>query len=354
MVDQDHGPQPFFSIGVTTYNRHDLLRQALNSILAQTFADFEVIVGNDYQAEILSSELFGISDPRIRFVNHPQNLQEVGNMNALLAMASGRYFTWLADDDLYEPSFLQTAHDLLVKNDFPAGFFPSFRAIHGTEAPSPAVISPNSVWVLTGQEFLDRYFASRLKIISTYGLFDTVALRSVVGGVEELCAAAVGLYGEYIFLVRCARFEKILYSDAPLVIYRMHAGAWGCTNLELDKYREAGVELVRRSGEVLRHPSLASNLTKNLLALCDMHLYAYAAKLGKRDVVQGNFGPGAMYRSMKMLLTEIASVRRAFIAAGGGNDMRTTLIFVWFRCKYSLLIAKMLVMHRLRPPSRHD
>lgn len=354
MVEPDQGPPPFFSIGLTTYNRRDLLRHTLNSILAQTFGDFEVIVGNDYQAEILSGELLGISDPRLRFVNHPHNLQEVGNMNALLAMARGRYFTWLADDDLYEPDFLQTGHDLLAKTGFPPVFFSSYRVIQGTEAPSPASISPNSVCVLTGREFLNRYFARRLKIISAYGLFDTSTLRSVVGGVEELCASAVGLYGEYIFLVRCALLEKIIYSDAPLVLYRMHDGAWGCTNLELDKYREAGAELVRRSSEVLRHPSLSGDLVKHLLAICDMHVHAYGAKLGKIQVAQGNFSPIAMYRAITRLFTETAGVRHSLIEAGGIDPRRAALVFLRLRVKYSLLIAKMLVENWLRQLLCHD
>ena len=354
MVEQDQGPPPFFSIGVTTYNRRDLLRQTLNSIQAQTFGDYEVIVGNDYQAEILSGELLGISDRRFRFVNHPRNLQEVGNMNALLAMAQGRYFTWLADDDLYEPDFLQTGHDLLVKNGFPPVFFSSFGAIWDTEEPSPASISPHSVSVLTGREFLDRYFAGRLKIISPYGLFDTGLLRSVVGGVEELCPAAVGLYGEYIFLMRCALFNKIIYSDAPLVIYRVHDGAWGCTNLELDKYCEAGAELVRRSSEVLRHPSLSGDLAKNLVALCDMHVYAYAAKLGKMQVVEGKVSPVGLFRAITRLFTETAGVRRSLIEAGGIDRRRATLIFAWLRGKYSLLIVKMVVKNWLRQLRSHD
>jgi glycosyltransferase involved in cell wall biosynthesis len=354
MVEQDHRPPPFFSIGVTTYNRRDLLRQALNSILAQTFGDFEVVVGNDYQAEILTGELLGISDPRLRFVNHPRNLQEVGNMNALLAMAKGRYFTWLADDDLYEPDFLRTGYDLLVKNGFPPVFFSSYRVIRGTETPSPALISQNSLCELTGREFLGRYFAGRLKIMPTCGLFDTGALRSVVGGVEELCPAAVGLYGEYIFLVRCALLEKIIYCDAPLVLYRNHEGAWGCTNLELDKYREAGAELVRRSSEVLRHPSLAGDLTKNLLALCDMQVHDYAAKLGKMLAVEGNFSPIALCRAITRLFTETAGVRRSLIEAGGMAPGRATLFFTWLRGKYSLLIAKILVEHRVSTLRSHD
>lgn len=59
---ENRGSAPFFSIGITTYNRPDLLKQTLDSISAQTFADFEAIVGNDYAEEPLSAELLGITD----------------------------------------------------------------------------------------------------------------------------------------------------------------------------------------------------------------------------------------------------------------------------------------------------
>ena len=50
---------PFFSIGVTTYNRPELLKQTLDSISMQTFSDFEVIVGNDFIQEPLSAAALG-------------------------------------------------------------------------------------------------------------------------------------------------------------------------------------------------------------------------------------------------------------------------------------------------------
>ncbi|MBE0596224.1 MAG: glycosyltransferase family 2 protein, partial [Desulfuromonadales bacterium] len=250
------GGGPFVSIGITTYNRHDLLREALASILAQSFTDFEVIVGNDYQAETLTGEMLGIDDPRIRFVNHPQNLREVGNMNALLALASGRYFTWLFDDDLYEPGFLQAAHEALVKTGFPPALFPSYRVVKGTAtAPAPA-IGPGAVRQLDGGEYLRGYFSGRLKLISTCGLFATETLRQVVGGIEELSGSAVGLYSEYHFLIRCALLERLVYLDAPYVVFRAHDGSWGANNRDLAIYLHAGEALVRRCSEILLHPLL--------------------------------------------------------------------------------------------------
>jgi glycosyltransferase involved in cell wall biosynthesis len=355
LVGEGNAARPFFTIGVTTYNRRELLRQTLDSILAQTFTDFEVIVGNDYPDETLNGELLGISDPRIRFVNHPRNLQEVGNMNALLALASGRYFTWLADDDLYECDFLRTGHDLLSETGFPPGLFSSYRIIRGTRVSRTSLISKSPVRVLTGREFLGNYFAGRLKLISIYGLFDIAALRNVVGGMEELCSSAIGVYGEYFFLVRCSLLERIVYVNTPFVLFRAHVGSWGGNNIELDKYREAGPELVRRCGKVLRHPSLSGDLNRNLLGVCSIHLYQYAGKLGLAGAPGRSFGFIAIFDMLARFFAETTRIHRSFIEAGGVDGIRANLRFAWIRFFYSvLMIARGVVVKWTGRSRRHD
>ena len=111
---------PLFSIGVTTYDRVELLIETLSSITAQTFTDFEVIVGNDNPERTLTAEALGVDDQRIRFVNHASNLGELNNMNTLLDISRGRYFTWLADDDLYAPTFLAAVAEALEKCHYPS------------------------------------------------------------------------------------------------------------------------------------------------------------------------------------------------------------------------------------------
>jgi len=333
--------RPFVSIGVTTYNRHNLLRRTLESILAQTFADFEVIVGNDYTAEVLTSEMLGLSDPRIRLVNHPRNLREVGNMNALLAMATGRYFTWLFDDDLYEPDFLQTAHDCLVKAGFPQAFFSSFRMLLPGETFQPRRIAPGEMIELTGREFLRRYSPWHPQVVSTCGLIDTAALRNVVGGVEELCASAIGVYCEYLFLVRCALLEKIVYLDAPFVLFCMHAESWSENPSELAKYLEAGKELVKRSGEVLRHPALVADFKVNLLMICKQHLITVAQRIARVEVVQREFGLSALWRSLAQYRQETGQIRQAFRDQGEGEGFRARLTFakIDFLGYYSIVMT---------------
>jgi len=322
--------QPFFSIGVPTYNRHDLLRKTIDSILAQEFSDFEVIIGNDYTAETLTGEMIGISDPRVRIINHPQNLREVGNMNRLLELAEGRYFTWLFDDDLYEPDFLRIAHESILNTAYPQAFFSSFRTMHDDDNPQPTSFDSHAAEVMTGAEFIRRYEALNPYLISTCGLFETDTLKSLVGGVEELCTSSIGLYCEYLFLVRCAIFERIAHVDLPLVIFRIHQDSWGETNTELPKYLEAGVNLVKKCGDILRQSALQADLSANLTTICKIHLYSFATKSAMFEVGLKRFGISAAWGAISRYLRESRRIRNEFVLQNNGHALRDCLIFLSF------------------------
>ena len=341
-------PQPFFSIGITTYNRHDLLRETLAAILAQDFADFEVLVGNDFTSEALTGEMLGINDPRIRFINHPYNLREVGNMNALLAAASGRYFTWLFDDDLHEPDFLTTAHQFLTTNGFPPALFSSFRMLRGDEPYQPRRMTPEIYSICSGQEFLRGYFAGRVKVVSTAGLFDTVSLREIVGGPKELCGAAVGLYSEYLFLVQSAQLERIGYLDAPFIVMRAHIGSSSQQQKDLLKYIEAGRNLVRHSSEVLRRAPLVKDLRASLLGICRIHLYMYAYNSVRLEVAQMRFGLGAACRAFARLVAESSITRRMFAEETSTLHWHAALLFLPLQIRYFFLILAWLIVFRIR------
>jgi glycosyltransferase involved in cell wall biosynthesis len=339
--------QPFFTIGVPTYNRHGLLRKTLESILAQSFNDFEVIVGNDYTSEILTGELLGMTDPRLRFVNHPLNLREVGNMNALLSLARGRYFTWLFDDDLYDQNFLMTAHKTLCEKEFPPALYTSYRVIDDlgiTLDPTPAT---GKTTIFSGTEFLATYFSGQLKLISTCGVFDTVNLTETVGGVEELCDSAIGVYCEYLFLVQCGRFDRIAYLETPFVVFRAHSDSWGEGNTELYKYQEAGGNLLRRCSSALRQVDQTS-LTVNLIGICRIHLITYATKVVLFGIKSGSKGPGARWRALKRFHHEAIAIRKVCISQTESWPLRTTLSYlkVQIHC-YRFILGKFRMLNNL-------
>ena len=345
MVKGNQATKPFVTIGVTTYKRHELLLQTLNSVLAQTFNDYEVIVGNDYTGEVLTCEMLGINDPRIRIVNHPHNLREVGNMNALLELSTGRYFTWLFDDDLYEPDFLQTAHDCLAETDFPSAFFCSYKVIIGDEKFQPQHIQHNTISEFTGREFIRWYSIFRTKLFPTYGLFDTLVLKNKLVGFEELGTSAIGLYSEQLFLVKCALLKRIIYVDAPFYVYRQHEGSWSESTTDLKYYQTVGQKFINRSSVVLHHPSLVADYSENLLKVCSLHLVEFAFKSGRHayyisESARKNFGIKAALATILRHWREAWETRKLYRSLGGADSFRNWLVFakIILFCNYSMII----------------
>lgn len=263
---------PFFSIGITTYRQRGYLGKALESILGQNnFRDFEIVVGNDNPGEPFSAEDLGVRDERIRILNHPVNLGERENMNALLAAGRGRYFTWLADDDYYAPEFLESAHSALARYGFPPCVFTSFRLRYDIgPSKDDSRGGGRGTRLYSGREFLRLYLSGKLKAMGTCGFYDAEYLRAA-GGVEKLGEGPFALYSEYLLLMRAGLLEKVAFVDAPLVVYRIHRGSWGCTNQDIAEYRAAGENLIRKSLSIFRHSSLAEDFPSNVADLCRMH-----------------------------------------------------------------------------------
>jgi len=93
---------PTVSVIMATYNRSNLLRYSIGSVLRSDFSDFELIVVGDGCTDDTEDVVRGFADPRIRFVNLPTNsgAQSVPN-NAGIELARGRYILFLNHDDLY-------------------------------------------------------------------------------------------------------------------------------------------------------------------------------------------------------------------------------------------------------------
>jgi glycosyltransferase involved in cell wall biosynthesis len=273
---------PFFSIGVTTYKRHDLLRQTLGSIISQTFSDFEVIVGNDDTQETMHGELLGLKDSRVRFVNHARNLGERQNLNALLGMARGRYFTWQFDDDLYALDFLEGVHSVLVEYSFPLCVFTSYDLFHGASFPKLDKRYPGHGQLLSGRQFLRRYFSGRMRAMGFGGVYKTDYLKGM-GGAQRLTQGSFALYSEYLLLIHAGLLERVAYINAPLVLFRAHEASWGGTNTEVDLHKEAGENLIAKSVELLARPELRQDFRHNLSCLLKLPLIAVVSKLAARD-----------------------------------------------------------------------
>jgi glycosyltransferase involved in cell wall biosynthesis len=105
-------PDPFFSVVIPTYNRAQSIREALDSVLGQTFGDFEVIVVDDGSTDDTAGVVRRVTDPRIRYY-YKANGERAAARNYGVAQARGMYVNFLDSDDVFYPNHLQAAFDFL-------------------------------------------------------------------------------------------------------------------------------------------------------------------------------------------------------------------------------------------------
>lgn len=97
--------RPTVSVVMSTYNRESLLPRAIESILSQTFTDFEFIIINDGSADSTSEilENYARQDKRIKIITNRPNQGLIASLNKGLDMARGKYIARMDDDDISLP-----------------------------------------------------------------------------------------------------------------------------------------------------------------------------------------------------------------------------------------------------------
>jgi glycosyltransferase involved in cell wall biosynthesis len=106
---------PRVSIGLPVYNGGAYLRETFESLLAQDFGEFELIVSDNAstdQTESICQE-FAARDVRIRYLRNATNLGAAANYNRAVELSRAPYFKWAAYDDLLAPSFLRRCVETL-------------------------------------------------------------------------------------------------------------------------------------------------------------------------------------------------------------------------------------------------
>lgn len=102
-------PNPRISIGLPIFNGEKFVAEAIESIRAQTCSDWELVISDNGSSDG-SEEIcrgFAALDPRVRYYREPRNRGAAWNFNRAFALARGKYFSWLAHDDLVAPGFLE-------------------------------------------------------------------------------------------------------------------------------------------------------------------------------------------------------------------------------------------------------
>jgi glycosyltransferase involved in cell wall biosynthesis len=212
---------PRVSFGMPVYNGEKYLRQAIESVLSQTFTDFELIISDNNSndaTEAICKEYLE-KDSRIRYIKQPVNIGAINNFNAVLKLARGTYYAWICHDDYLDAAYLKTlvrymdGHPdvvlcvgdfYLVKDD--AVFDKRFQNL----------IRENSEWTTARRWFFTHdnvlfkvfYGVYRLNILRDNNIYLQPGFNGIIYGAEISVVPKVALQGRIVGLPLFLRYER--------------------------------------------------------------------------------------------------------------------------------------------------
>ena len=228
---------PVVSVLMTAFNRDRYIAAAIESVLTQTFTDFELVVVDDCSRDssVAVARRYE-SDPRVRVVVNERNRGDYPNRNHAVGFARGRYFKFHDSDDVMYAHCLEVMLRALEAIPEAGLALSAHQAWSG--APCPIVSTPRLSY---RREFLGFGMFSQGP---SNALFRTDVFRAL-GGFPE-----VGPHSDLAFWLRVCRTTTVALVPADLYWYRVHGGQHLQTT-------ESAFDLARAatfSWEALNHP----------------------------------------------------------------------------------------------------
>lgn len=201
------------SIGLPAV-KTEFLREALQSVMEQSYNAFELILVNDRKDVSIRDIALSFNDPRIRYYEEKNILPVTANWNRTLAYAQGEFFVLFADDDRYHPDFLLTLHNLTEQ-------YPSCDLFHCRVARMNAEgkvfrSTPLCPEFETGLNFVLERLSNRREHFAPEFMVRTEALRAAGGFIEMPMAWGSDDLTWFTLALRCG----VAYASEELVFWR--------------------------------------------------------------------------------------------------------------------------------------
>jgi glycosyltransferase involved in cell wall biosynthesis len=228
------GQTPLVSVIIPTYNRAHMIARSLESALAQTLRDYEIIVVDDGSTDSTRDFLRESYGDRIRYIGHPTNRGLSAARNTGIEHAQGTYIAVLDDDDLWLPEKLALQVDLMKANPNVVLAYCGTLKVDCEGEPLEEV-TPE----MRGHIFAEMLNRNCLKGPASVAIF----ARDVLGA-SGIFDTSLSSCADWDLWIRIARCGTVDFVDRPLVKYVMHQSNMHCnisgmardTFVILDKY----------------------------------------------------------------------------------------------------------------------
>lgn len=203
---------PRISVLLTSYNRENFIAEAIESVLAQSLTDFELVICDDQSRDGTVDIVNDCArrDSRIRFSINERNLGDYGNRRQAASLARGRFLKYHDCDDVMYPHCLTTMVEPLDAE--PRAGFALSAGGYWPGGPCPMLLTPE-------RAYEREYLGSGLFHLGPAGaMFRTQVFRDLGG------FPVAGVASDYLFWLKACATVNVLLVPGNLFYYRVHAG----------------------------------------------------------------------------------------------------------------------------------
>lgn len=211
---------PRVSIGVPVYNGERYLAETLDSLLAQTFRDIEIIIGDNCSTDSTESICrdYAARDSRVRYLRHEKNLGIAGNYNRLVQHARGELFRWNAADDLVLPRATEVCVAALDRDPLAVMAYPK-----------TSLVDAEGKWLEDYEDranlIYDRPSERFIKLLEALALCNVVFGLIRISVLRRMGAMRAFVGSDIPFMAELALYGRFIEVPERLFLRRLHPGA---------------------------------------------------------------------------------------------------------------------------------
>jgi len=213
--------EPLVTVTIPTYNRAHLLRESLESVLAQTVKRLEVIVSDNASTDATADVVASFRDPRVSYTRLERNLGHLANLSRCLGLGTAPLVMIFQDDDLMLPHNIERKLEVLEADEGIVFVHSAFSFIDD----EGHILNEKASWwdAQTSIESPEQFVRGTLEWGLRVDLSSPLIRRRFVQG--ERFEEEEGLAADHGFYLRLGRKGKVAYLDEPLTASRRHAGS---------------------------------------------------------------------------------------------------------------------------------
>jgi len=224
--------EPKVSIGIPTYNRADLLKEAIESVLRQTYSNLELIIsdnGSDDDTEKVVKKFINETESiKIVYSKFDKTVPVYDNWKKVLSLSDATYFAWLQDDDLIRSDFIENGVKALIQNKNSTVY-----SCYAQFNDQPLIKHNMAVW---GSPFYLNWVKNETLVLNGYSLipialydgfgYSPVALfnREILIRCQEYLSNEYWLHNERMIMIHASLGHKIIFDSKIGGLFRSHSG----------------------------------------------------------------------------------------------------------------------------------